>query len=159
MSTDPKYIYLITLGNKIIRYEITHQDGPIVWFGKDGDKFRIDTESSVNKKQYFSNWPSARSYLIERAISNIADFKRQLEREQGQLHNLKSLKEPTSKKAHPIYDKAVTKILEKCVTQKEEIITAFIAKYGCGPEEVEQIQGYDRYGLPIWSVRKKGTNL
>jgi hypothetical protein len=38
--------------------------------------------------------------------------------------------------------------------QREEILTAFIAKYGCQPEEVEQVilHGIDSI---TWEIRKK----
>lgn len=40
--------------------------------------------------------------------------------------------------------------------QREEILTAFIAKYGMHPDEVEQIEQYTSEGI-VWSVRKKGS--
>jgi hypothetical protein len=48
----------------------------------------------------------------------------------------------------------VAKKLAYIIEQREEIITAFIAKYGCQPDEIEQVE--ERYdGLTKWYVRKK----
>ena len=39
--------------------------------------------------------------------------------------------------------------------QREEIIEAFIAKYGFGPDEVEQVEERCKDGSTKWYVRKK----
>jgi hypothetical protein len=55
------------------------------------------------------------------------------------------------------WDKLRTKAaekLEECYAQREEILEAFVAKYGCGPEELEQIEQGDGFSKR-WFVQKK----
>ncbi len=47
--------------------------------------------------------------------------------------------------------------IDKILTQREEIIKAFIAKYNLDPSECEQVIRPGTNGEIIWSVRKKGT--
>jgi hypothetical protein len=46
-------------------------------------------------------------------------------------------------------------ILKSILEQREEILTAFIAKYGCQPDEAEQITQHDKDGNIIYYVRMK----
>lgn len=48
----------------------------------------------------------------------------------------------------------VKKQLLEVLSQREEIIIAFIAKYGCNPEEIEQVEQRTKNGT-IWFLRKK----
>jgi hypothetical protein len=44
----------------------------------------------------------------------------------------------------------------KALIQREEIIAAFVAKYGCGPDELEQVEQRKTGGTEtVWFVRKK----
>jgi hypothetical protein len=54
---------------------------------------------------------------------------------------------------YPRFD--IHHILEKIYEQREEIITAFLAKYGLDPAECEQIIETGRDGETIWHVRKR----
>ena len=47
------------------------------------------------------------------------------------------------------------KILHDIAEKKEEILTAFIAKHGCGPDEVEMIQETNGNKVHWWVERKK----
>ena len=49
----------------------------------------------------------------------------------------------------------VERIMDMISTQREEILAAFVAKYGCQPEEIEQVVRLGRPGEEIFSVRKK----
>lgn len=49
-----------------------------------------------------------------------------------------------------IFDNLITSIYE----QREQIVAAFIAQYGCKPDEVEQIVQYTGNEIR-WFVRKK----
>jgi hypothetical protein len=53
---------------------------------------------------------------------------------------------------------AIEKIKFEIMEQREEILRAFIAKYGWQPEEVEQVIEMSDYasGVIRWSIRKKG---
>jgi len=53
-----------------------------------------------------------------------------------------------------ILNEAIKKTLEKIYAQREEILTAFIAKYGCDPDHVVQIEEYVYDGSTSWYVRK-----
>ena len=55
---------------------------------------------------------------------------------------------------NPIW-KLARETMEKISAQREEILTAFIAKYGCEPNEVEQVTEF-RCDSTVWFVRKKG---
>lgn len=46
-------------------------------------------------------------------------------------------------------------LLARIMEQREEILCAFVAKYGCQPDEAEQVQGTLPDGAPCWSVRKR----
>lgn len=50
---------------------------------------------------------------------------------------------------------AVKVLLDQIFSQREEIMTAFIAKYGCEPDECEQVIISDRENTIRWFVRKK----
>lgn len=52
-------------------------------------------------------------------------------------------------------NEAIFEVVKKIHLQKEEILTAFIAKYGCSPEECEQVVQHNSDGTVTWSVRKK----
>jgi hypothetical protein len=41
-------------------------------------------------------------------------------------------------------------ILKDIYAQREEILTAFIAKYGCGPDECEQVVQHTSDGEKYW---------
>lgn len=41
-------------------------------------------------------------------------------------------------------------LLQKIYEQREEILTAFIAKYGCGPDECEQVVQLSPDGEKYW---------
>lgn len=45
--------------------------------------------------------------------------------------------------------------MDRVYEQREEIIVAFLAKYGCGPEELEQVEERTAHGV-VWYVRRKG---
>lgn len=49
--------------------------------------------------------------------------------------------------------KYIKSITDKIYEQREEIITAFIAKYGCGPEEIVQECKHDKTGGFTWRIR------
>ncbi len=49
-----------------------------------------------------------------------------------------------------IFDNLITSIYE----QREQIITGFIAQYGCKPDEIEQVVQYTGNEIK-WFVRKK----
>jgi hypothetical protein len=57
-------------------------------------------------------------------------------------------------------DIALDKIKLEIIEQREEIIRAFVAKYGLEPEECEQVLDFSDYANHIihWSVKKKGGN-
>lgn len=46
-------------------------------------------------------------------------------------------------------------ILKSILKQRKEILTAFIAKYNCQPEEAEQIIQHDKDGNILYCIRKK----
>lgn len=50
---------------------------------------------------------------------------------------------------------AVKVLLDQIYSQREEIMKAFIAKYGCEPDECEQIIIGDTENVIRWFVRKK----
>ena len=56
-----------------------------------------------------------------------------------------------------ILSETVRKIMTDIAEQREEIIRAFIAKYGFSPEEIEQCIDMSHYqeGIITWSVRKR----
>ena len=43
--------------------------------------------------------------------------------------------------------------LQQIYAQREEILTAFVAKYGCGPEEAVQVQRQTPDGMRWWVER------
>jgi hypothetical protein len=53
---------------------------------------------------------------------------------------------------------AVNRIKTEIMDNREEILRAFISKYGWQPEECEQVLDMSDYasGVIRWSVRKKG---
>ena len=53
--------------------------------------------------------------------------------------------------------KTIKKIQIEIVEQREEILTAFVAKYGFNPEDVEQVVDFSDYsnGIIRWSVRRR----
>jgi hypothetical protein len=53
---------------------------------------------------------------------------------------------------------AVKRVHLEIINQREEILRAFIAKYGFDPDEVEQVVDMNDYDKLIirWYVRKKG---
>jgi hypothetical protein len=53
---------------------------------------------------------------------------------------------------------SIEKIKFEIIEQREEILRAFIAKYGWQPEDCEQVLDMSDYasGTIRWSVRKKG---
>jgi hypothetical protein len=53
---------------------------------------------------------------------------------------------------------SINRIKIEVMEQREEILRAFIAKYGWQPEEVEQIIDMSDYasGVIRWYIRKKG---
>lgn len=52
---------------------------------------------------------------------------------------------------------AIKAITEKIFSQREEVLQAFIAKYGCEPDECEQVIISDCDTVIRWSIRKKIT--
>ena len=56
------------------------------------------------------------------------------------------------------WEKSVAVALAEIQVNRNEILKAFIAKYDCGPDEVEQVFEVDNAaGNTIWYLRKKGT--
>jgi hypothetical protein len=53
---------------------------------------------------------------------------------------------------------SINKIMREVIDQREEILRAFLAKYGANPDEVEQVLDMSDYahGVIRWSIRKKG---
>lgn len=47
--------------------------------------------------------------------------------------------------------------LFEVMQNREEILTAFIAKYGCEPDEIEQIMETDHQNRIHWYVKKKSS--
>jgi len=50
---------------------------------------------------------------------------------------------------------AVKVMLDRVYSQRQEILEAFIAKYGCEPDECEQIIISDINNVIRWFVRKR----
>ena len=50
---------------------------------------------------------------------------------------------------------AVKVLLDGVHSQREEILKAFVAKYGCEPDECEQVIISDRENIIRWFVQKK----
>jgi hypothetical protein len=51
----------------------------------------------------------------------------------------------------------VPELLHRISEQREEILTAFVAKYGCGPDECEQVVQRSPDGEKYWvRLRKRG---
>lgn len=48
----------------------------------------------------------------------------------------------------------IGRALERIAEEREEILAAFLSKYGCNPDEAEQVIKY-RFGSITWYVRKK----
>jgi hypothetical protein len=48
----------------------------------------------------------------------------------------------------------VTKIIDEVYAQREEILTAFVAKYGCGPEEAVQVFQACPEGFRFWVEKR-----
>lgn len=49
-----------------------------------------------------------------------------------------------------LIQKQSNKLIQKILAQREEILTAFVAKYGCGPEEAVQVQRQTDDGMRWW---------
>lgn len=58
----------------------------------------------------------------------------------------------------PTLEKIFRDKMDEVSTQREEILTAFVAKHGMNPEEIEQVEFKDKDGFPIWRVRKISVN-
>jgi hypothetical protein len=54
-----------------------------------------------------------------------------------------------------LIDKQTAALLQRIYAQREEILTAFVAKYGCGPEEAVQVQRMTPDGMRWWVERVK----
>jgi hypothetical protein len=52
-------------------------------------------------------------------------------------------------------NKAVDKAFARVMAQREEILEAFIAKYGADPDQVEQVEQRMEDGSVRWFVRQK----
>jgi hypothetical protein len=52
-----------------------------------------------------------------------------------------------------MYDDKVDALTAQIYGQREEILRAFIAKYGCGPDELEQVEERGEDGTTKWHVR------
>jgi hypothetical protein len=53
----------------------------------------------------------------------------------------------------------VVRIQKNILEQREEILTAFVAKYGVGPEEVMQVLHYDPVnGTVLWWIEKRRSD-
>jgi len=52
-------------------------------------------------------------------------------------------------------DAEVVKQMRKIMEQREEILQAFVAKFGFEPEEAVQIEFRTKEGNPGWMVRKR----
>lgn len=52
------------------------------------------------------------------------------------------------------FSKILNDTLTRIMGQREEILTAFVAKYGCQPERVVQIEQTDEVGNTYWYVRE-----
>lgn len=46
------------------------------------------------------------------------------------------------------------KVLERVLAQREEILEAFVAKYGCGPDEIVQVEQRNAHGTE-WRVARR----
>jgi len=53
---------------------------------------------------------------------------------------------------------AADKAIASVMAQREEILEAFVAKYGADPEQVEQVEQRMGDGSIRWSVRLKGQS-
>lgn len=49
------------------------------------------------------------------------------------------------------------KAVREVFAYREEILKAFVAKYGCGPDEVEQVEQRNADGTWEWCVRRKSS--
>jgi|SRR6185312_1875692 len=65
---------------------------------------------------------------------------------------------PLPHKQQQLRDIAAT-AYQKAMEQREEILTAFIAKYGCQPDEMEQVELRHKDGGIIWCVRKRCSTM
>ena len=54
----------------------------------------------------------------------------------------------------PLFDRFPEGATRSIMTQREEILTAFIAKYGCDPSKIEQVMEFT-HDKVIWYIRKK----
>ncbi len=54
----------------------------------------------------------------------------------------------------PTPEKKISDLLQEIEAQREEILRAFIAKFGCNPEEAEQVEFKNEDGMPVWRVRR-----
>ena len=54
--------------------------------------------------------------------------------------------------------KSIDRIKQEIIENREEILTAFVAKYGLQPEDCVQVLDMSDYasGVIRWSVKKKG---
>jgi hypothetical protein len=55
--------------------------------------------------------------------------------------------------------KSLDTIKAEIINQREEIVTAFIAKFGCDADQLEQVVDMSDYGRGIlrWSIRRKAV--
>ena len=51
-------------------------------------------------------------------------------------------------------DEITNEVLSKIMSQREEILTAFIAKYGCSPNEITQVVEFTATKV-IWTIERK----
>ncbi|WCL51489.1 hypothetical protein [Leptospira sp. GIMC2001] len=108
--------------------------------------WRMDYRHSDNKGGIYLESPS---YKTEQdAIYKMTH--QAIEWEVGMTHDL----------SNPNIQKSIQELAQekfrKVLEQREEILTAFIAKYGCQPEELEQVViGSVGFGEECFSVRKK----
>jgi hypothetical protein len=57
------------------------------------------------------------------------------------------------------FEKIWLNTYEKVLNQREEIITAFIAKYGIPPDQIIQVEWRKSETETIWFLRPKGTEF
>ncbi len=43
---------------------------------------------------------------------------------------------------------------ERILSQREEVLSAFIAKYGCDPDQIEQVEVQNQDGTTTWFLRR-----
>lgn len=57
------------------------------------------------------------------------------------------------------YKQLINSRIKAIVDQQEEILIAFIAKYGCEPEEIEQVEVEHPNSGRTWYVRKRAKTV